>query len=278
MKATQHLVLWRQRVSAYNKRFNSLASDMTEDGRSRRARERLGLQLPVRVTCRETKELEWAEVTRLLDVTPFGARFILSRPTEEGRLLHLSMPLPRPLRCYDFTEEQYRIWALVRRVKPLEASATETLPRFEVGAAFTGNRAPASFQRDPATRYMVAPPGDTGIWNINEPQEAPHRYVPPDEPRPETRVNMPIDMTVEVFDSKGKVTMSEETVTENISRRGAAIFSALQIERGRFVRLTSRSFGISVVAAVRARRMGTDGIPRLHLEFIDRQFPLEGVG
>jgi hypothetical protein len=28
---------------------------------------------------------------------------------------------------------------------------------------------------------------------------------------------------------------------------------------------------------VRARRLGADGIPRLHLEFIDRQWPLEGI-
>lgn len=251
-----------------------------EAGKSRRARERLGLQLPVRVRCRETTELEWVEITRLLDVTPFGARFALPRPTEEGRLLHLSMPLPRPLRCYDYTEEQYGTWALVRRVKPLPppANTPGALPRFEVGVAFTGKNAPASYVRDPTTRYMVAPPtSGEGVWSINEPQSAPRRYVPPDEPRPDTRVQMPVDMTIEVFDAAGKVVMREETVTENISRRGAAVFSGLTIERGRFVRLTSRSFGISVVAAVRGRRLGADSIPRLHLEFVDRQFPLEGV-
>ncbi len=249
---------------------------MQSDGKSRRARERLNLQLPVRVRCRETNDLEWIEVTRLLDVTPFGARFVVSRPTEEGRLLHLSMPLPRPLRCYDFTEEQYQTWALVRRVKPLPATTTDALPRFEIGTAFTGKRVPASYARDPAMRYEVAPTKD-GIWDINEPQAPPRRYVPPDEPRPETRVQIPVDMLIEVFDAAGKVTLREETVTENISRRGAAVFSGLTVERGRFVRLTSRSFGTSVVAAVRARRLGADGIPRLHLEFIDRQFPLEGI-
>lgn len=268
-----------RRAEGFDPRSKLMTSDMANEGKSRRARERLGLQLPARVTCRETKDLEWVEVTRLLDVTPFGARFVLSRPTEEGRLLHLSMPLPRPLRCYDFTEEQYRIWALVRRVRTLPASTADALPRFEIGAAFTGKRAPASYERDPATRYEVAPAGETGIWNINEPQDTTaRRYVSPDEPRPDTRVVMPIDMTIEVFDSSGKVTMREETVTENISLRGAAVFSGLAVERGRFVRLTSRSFGISVTACVRARRTGADGIPRLHLEFIDRQFPLEGVG
>lgn len=251
---------------------------MTYEDKNRRVRKRIELLLPVRVTCRETKDLEWVEVTRLLDVTPFGARFVVSRPTEEGRLLHLSMLLPRRLRCYDFTEEQYRIWALVRRVKPLSTMKADALPRFEVGAAFTGKHAPPSYGRDPATRYEVAPPGESGIWNINEPQEAPRRYVSPDVPRLETRVQMPVDITIEIFDRAGNVTAREDTVTENISRRGAAVFSGLTVERGRFVRLTSRSFGISVIAAVRARRTGADGIPRLHLEFIDRQFPLEGIG
>jgi len=35
--------------------------------------------------------------------------------------------------------------------------------------------------------------------------------------------------------------------------------------------------GLALVAAVRAARTGADGIPRLHLEFIDRQWPLEGI-
>ncbi len=51
-----------------------------------RIRERLELQLPVRVHCRETPNFEWTEVTRLVNVTPFGAGFTLKRPTEAGRL------------------------------------------------------------------------------------------------------------------------------------------------------------------------------------------------
>jgi hypothetical protein len=66
-------------------------------------------------------------------------------------------------------------------------------------------------------------------------------------------------------------------VTENISRRGAAVWTTLKVDRGRFVRLTSADSGLSVIAAVRAARTGPDGIPRLHLEFIDRQWPLEGL-
>jgi hypothetical protein len=67
------------------------------------------------------------------------------------------------------------------------------------------------------------------------------------------------------------------TVTENISRRGAAIFTSLAVERGRFVRLSSSQYGIVVAAAVRACRKASGGVMRLHLEFIDRQWPLEGI-
>ena len=248
---------------------------MTFDGKTRRKRERLELNLPVRVHCRETLDYEWVELTRLIDVTPFGARFSIARPTEPGRLLHLTMPLPRQLRCFDHVEQQYRVWSLVRNVKPVAKGANLT-PRFEVGVAFVGKRAPASFELDPTKRYDVAPSSaGSGLWDVNETGEREH--VKSEEPRPDTRHNVPIDVVVEVFDEKGEITETERTVTENISRRGAAVFTSLNVARGRFIRLTSMQYKISVVAAVRGRRAGADGITRLHLEFVDRQWPLEGI-
>jgi len=89
--------------------------------------------------------------------------------------------------------------------------------------------------------------------------------------------SMAVNVRVEVFDEGGEVRASEQTVTENISRRGAAVWTTLEVERGRFVRLTSLDHGLALIAAVRANRKGPDGIPRLHLEFIDGQWPLEGI-
>src|SRR5438034_10321553 len=83
----------------------------------KRIRERLELKLPVRVSCRETPDFEWMEVTRLIDVTPFGAGFTLKRPTEKGRLLHLTIPMPRKLRTFDHAEDHYRVWATVRNLR-----------------------------------------------------------------------------------------------------------------------------------------------------------------
>ena len=74
----------------------------------------------MRVQCRESLDHEWIEMSRLVDVTPFGARLRLKRPTETGRLLLLTLPMPRPLRCFDHVEDQYRVWSLVRNVKLLD--------------------------------------------------------------------------------------------------------------------------------------------------------------
>lgn len=228
----------------------------------------------MRVFGRESEDYEWVEHTRLLDVTPFGVRFAISRPTEPGRLLHLTLPMPRQLRCFDHVEDQYRVWALVRNIKTVEAGGGKPA-RYEVGAAFIGKRPPESFERDPTTLYEVASSvTDAGLSNVSE-RDA--RSSSPSEPRPETRHNIPIEVIVEVLDEKGQVANTETTVTENISRRGASVFTSLNITRGRFVRVTSAQYQISVVAAVRARRTGANGIPRLHLEFVDKQWPLEGI-
>src|SRR5678816_2322243 len=127
---------------------------MSEQRNWKRIRERLELKLPVRVRCRETADLEWSEITRLTDVTPFGVGFSLKRPIEKGRLVHMTIPMPRQLRVFDHVEDQYKVWALVRYVRPIE-TADGKAPQFEVGVAFVGKRAPSSYADDPTRRYQI---------------------------------------------------------------------------------------------------------------------------
>src|ERR1700752_45542 len=118
---------------------------MAENRDSKRIRKRLALQLPVRIHCREAPDFQWTEMTRLTNVTPFGAAFTLTRPTERGRLLHMTIPMPRQLRVFDHVEDQYRIWAIVRHLKAVAAVASTT---FNIGVAFIGNSPPASFEKE----------------------------------------------------------------------------------------------------------------------------------
>lgn len=234
-----------------------------------RIRERLELKLPVRVNCRETKDREWTEITRLIDVTPFGAGFTLKRPIEKGRLLHMTIPMPRQLRVFDHVEDQYRVWALVRYVRAIESTNSKTA-QFEVGVAFVGKRPPRSYEDDPAKRYEIGSMSAENLADIEEWQAA---ELAADK-RQLTRHNIPVDMLIETLNDKGEVDASEHTVTENISQRGAAIYTTLDLPVGCFIRLSSEQYRVTAYAAVRARSMGASGVPRIHVEFIDREWPL----
>ena len=239
---------------------------MAENRNSKRIRERLALQLPVRIYCREATDFSWTEMTRLMNVTPFGAAFTLTRPTERGRLLHMTIPMPRQLRVFDHVEDQYRIWAIVRHLK---SKTTDKGPAFEVGVAFIGKTAPASYESAPWQCYEISISPDDKLANVHERQQPRS-----DDPRAHTRHPMAVDMLVQTINEDGTVGGSEDTVTENISAQGATLFTTLEIPVGRFIRVTSDQYRTTAYAAIRSRTTGTDGIARIHVEFVDKQWPL----
>lgn len=245
---------------------------MDSADKNRRVKDRVRLALPVRVVCREATGAEWVEQTRFNDLTPFGASFNLTRPVEPGRLVHLTTPMPRQLRCFDHVEDQYHVWALVRWIK-IEPGRADSRS-FAFGLAFTGKHAPKSYQQNPATRFEIeAEHGERDLWQTRERTDT--RLFAAVR---ETRLTLPVEVIVEILDDAGAVTRSEQTVTENISRHGASVFTTLEAERGKFVRLRSARYSLAVLAVVRGCRKGADNIPRLHLEFVDRAWPLEITG
>ncbi|HKV33132.1 MAG TPA: hypothetical protein VJP89_02300 [Pyrinomonadaceae bacterium] len=239
---------------------------MAENRDSQRIRERLALQLPVRIHCREAPDFEWTEMTRLTNVTPFGAAFTLTRPTERGRLLHMTIPMPRQLRVFDHVEDQYRIWAIVRHLK---SKTTDKGSAFEVGVAFIGKRAPASYDTEPWKRYEISGGAAEKLASVDETLRAGSS-----DQREHTRHQIAVDMLVEMIDLNGVVILSEQTVTEDISPQGATLFTTLEIPIGRFIRLTSAQYRITAHAAIRSRTTGADGVERIHVEFVDKQWPL----
>lgn len=249
-----------------------MANDATKfDQKSLRRRERIRLALLARVRGRDKPKLEWDEMTRLLDVTPFGARFRLSRPTEPGRLLHLTTAMPRALRVFDHVEDQYRVWTLVRNLVLLDPEK-EKGALVEVGVAFIGKQAPKSYEVNPVQRYEAAPTNpESGLWGAAD-SAAPQLSEVVDR-RKESRQLIPVDVLMQVYDD-GKLGRSENSVTENISKSGAAVFTALDVAPGTFIKMTNERYQALVLAVVRDRRTGADGITRLHLEFVGSEWPL----
>lgn len=237
--------------------------------------QRLSLPLPIRIESYVNKDAAWNEITRLNDVTAFGAGFNLRRPVKRGRLLHLTIPLPRKLRCFDFSEPQYKVWGLVRSciTKNRDAAAES----FSIGVAFIGKKPPKSYFDDPAKIYEISHREDGSLWHVIESPLQPDESHLPKELRRHSRYSIPTNIIVEKVDADGNTLESEPTVTENISLSGASVFTTLKAEVGAFIRVKSDQYNVSILSVIRGKRIGQDGIPRLHIEFVDRFFPLEGI-
>lgn len=246
---------------------------MRLEGKSSRIRERVRLSLALRVEGRESPGKPWAETTQLMEATETGAGFTLARGVERGRLLQLVLSMPRHLRCFDHSAPQYKVWALVRYVRALALDAAGNT-RFSYGVAFVGKKPPPSYDADPTTLYDLRPTlGKDGMWVAREQPRRGGRYVRQSEPHYPTSV----EVLIEAFNERGQVVACERIATENISCHGAALKTSLHVEAGSFLRLTSEQPPLSLLAMVRGHRAGPDNSARLHVEFIDGEWPLEPV-
>lgn len=239
--------------------------------------QRISLPLPVRVEVRVDKIVTWNEITRLTDVSAFGAGFSLKRPIKRGRLVLMTVPMPRQLRSYDYSEPQYKIWGLVRRCLSIGRSASS--PEYSIGVAFIGKSPPHDYLEHPSRLYDIShrEAEGGGFFHLVDSDLIVADSSLPSDLRKQTRFSIPEPLRLEKVDEQGNVLAFESTVTENLSLGGAAVFTTMTVEKGSFLRVTSERFNITILSIVRGFRLGPDNIPRVHLEFIDRFFPLEGI-
>ncbi len=238
---------------------------------------RISLPLPVRVEVRIDGTVNWSEITRLSDVSAYGAGFTMKRPIKRGRLILMTIPMPRQLRSFDYSETQYKIWAVVRRC--ISTGKSFQSPEYSIGVGFVGKSPPTGYFERPSTLYDISQRSDegAGFWQLSPADVIADDSDLPTDLRKQTRFHIPEALLIEKLDDARNVLESEMTVTENISLGGAAVLTSLQTEPGAFLRVTSERFKVTILSVVRGYRVGPDGMTRLHLEFIDRLFPLEGI-
>ena len=149
--------------------------------------------------------------------------------------------------------------------------------RYSIGVAFVGKNPPAAIRRGPINSLRDHTSRSGGASHVEEAPENPDQVKLSKEERRQTRFFIPEPVTLEVLDADGNIADTESTVTENISLGGAAVFTSLKVSNGSFIRITSDRHDIKIISVVRGTRKGADGLTRLHLEFIDHFFPLEGI-
>ena len=216
------------------------------------------------VKAREDGEKAWKEVADVVNVSASGAGFYLARPCTVGTLVSLMLPLPAHLRCYDHDKELYRVWGLVQHCYEVP---NETGTGYQVGVAFVGKDAPASYKKDPGTSYRISGMDEDGLWKVTETKAA-------FKQRQHMRYWIAVELYLALVDGKREKVGGERTVTENISRSGAAVITTLDVNVGDRVKFISEKYDYSGLAVVCNRQTGEDDKTRLHLQFVEAMFPV----
>jgi hypothetical protein len=217
------------------------------------------------VKSKDADNKPWKEVADVLSFTAGGTAFHIERECKVGTLLSLMLAMPAHMRCYDHEKELYRVWGLVQFCQPLNDGGREG---FHVGVAFIGKNPPDSYNENADQSYRIRGMDEDGLWKIDEAKS-------PFTLRRHLRYWTSVELYLAQVDGKRDAIGGEWTTTENVSKRGAAVFTGLDIGVGDRVKLISEKFDFSGLAVVCNRQLGTDGKTRLHIQFVENDFPVE---
>lgn len=212
----------------------------------------MGMNVTVRVLGHDPDGTPWEEMTASGDISYGGASFPLRHGHGVGQVLLLSAPLPRNFRRYDLSETSYKSYALVRNSRTNEEGG------HVVGVMFLGRVPPKGFEAKPGGRYRL--PTDPRAAHTPT-------GVPPDERRRHERLQLFVNLRLKRAGVSG--VMEEQTVTENVSRGGARVFTTLPVARGESVTVTDLDNAVGAEAVVRNVYVGPDRVTRLNLHFPD---------
>lgn len=223
-------------------------SGKATSGDNRRRCERLRLTIPARATGCDRKDGKWNEMAETVDVDRTGVTLRIRRRVRYGTVLFLTLPLPTKLRTHGYSSPHYSVYALVRRVEP---------PKDGVWVAsleFLGEHPPAGFLDRPWAVFR------TRKWDGSERRRSP-------------RIRRAERVRIEYFNEPMQLLASEEAETENVSRTGLRILVKAAPGEFDIVRVKCAVHHFDSMAAPRNRFVAKDGIERLCVQFIDKEWP-----
>jgi hypothetical protein len=208
----------------------------------------MGLSVPLLVLGHDPDGTSWEEMTATDDASYSGASFPLRHPHGVGQVLHLQAPLPRNFRRYDLAETSYKTYGLVRNTR---AGAEG---QRVVGVLFLGRVPPKGFDARPGGRFRLPDDPRTGATHGAE-------------RRRHERLQLFVNLRLRRLGVSGA--LEEQTVTENVSRGGARVFTTLPVSAGETVTLSDLADKVAADALVRHVWTGPDHVTRLNLQFPD---------
>lgn len=215
----------------------------------RRRSERFKLTVPMLIAGYDRTGGKWQEVTKTIDVSRIGVGVRMRRRVKHGLVVHVTLPLPTKLRSHGFAEAGYNMYAIVRRVEPLNDGTRV------VGFEFIGANPPTDYLHKPWATFR------TTRWNGSD------RRREPRERRAET-------VAVEYFDASMQLIAREAGLTEDVSASGVRVCVKAAPPEFEFVRVTRPKHNFDSLAQLRNLWSGSDGFDRLCLRFIDQEWPM----
>jgi hypothetical protein len=219
------------------------------DRDNRRRCERLTLKIPIHITGHDRRAGRWNEMAETIDVSRTGLTLRMKRRVRHGNILFLTLPMPVKLRSHGFSEPGYKVYAVVRRIEPPRQGGRV------IGLEFMGEGPPAGYLEKPWAIFR------TKRWGGIERRRA-------------ARVDRAEAIRIEYFMDAMNSTMREEARTENIGRHGLRVAVKAAPPEFDLIRISSPARRFESFAALRNRYVGKDGVERLCLQFIDREWPL----
>ena len=214
----------------------------------------------------------WKVKAKLKSISRLGAGFDIEKNCKVGQLISLLLSLPVNLRAYDHDKELYRVWGLVQNSQKLN---TEDFSGYHVGVAFIGKDAPPSFYDKHDQSYRILGLNEEGLWNI---VEADREFVNRRHPRYwiSIRGNLSVGEVEKDSDAAAAdEAVTGEAITENISKSGVALFCETKAVVGDHVKFSVPDLDFESDAIVRNRSGLGNTTPKIHLEFLDNEFPIE---
>jgi hypothetical protein len=214
-------------------------------GTERRRQRRVSLKLPVRVLGRDPNGAGWEEMSTCEDASIGGVAMLVAHPVRPGQVLQLSVPLPRRFRQYDVNDSSYRTYALVRHTR--RAAGPQ-----RVGVVFLGRHPPRGAQLLPSELFLM--PGE--------------RAGRSPCPGPTFRLRLQAE------NAPGGIAQEEDVRVEHLGPRVATVRTArLPVGRGTLLLAEERDGEFRSRAEVTSIAIGTDGVPRVSLRFLDEPVP-----
>lgn len=242
-------IISRPQAMPANLPVNGFQED-SNGGANRRRHERFKIAIPVLVVGHDRFQGRWNRAAETIDISRTGLQLRGDLPLRHGNVVHLNLVLPTALRSHGINDPSYNVYAIARRIGPLENGVRV------IGVEFLGQHPPAGYMDRPWATYR------TDSWKGVE-------------RRREVRDDRSEVVSVKYLNEIQRPLRQEIALTENISPGGAMIYVKAAPPDIEFIRISDLTHSFDGTARICDRYIGNDGLERICLQFIDRKWIID---